>query len=399
MRRAGDEMRINAQLIDATTGGHLWAERYDGTLEDVFDLQDQVTKSIVDALALELTPEEARTVGDLGTADIAAHDAYLLGLSYYNRRTPEDNATARTHFEKAIELDPNYSDAYTALAKVYAQAAAGNAAYSDKLGISFFHGYVKAWRLLDQGMSKPNADYHVLRSWLALKKHQHDRAIAHAEQALELNPNDAEAMEALAEALIYAGQPKAGMEYAEKAIRQNPASLGRSLYLTGTALFALGESAQALEYLDRAMKKAPEQRHFAGLLAAVHGDLGQGEQGEAAFQVFFQQQDFPGSFTIGLEMVMALYPFSEPDILDRLANGFKASGVPVAIGDYLPLHKLNKLSGPEIKSLLFGKQIKGVWFWFDFPWRQQRTAAGGVEHFGYSIHPYVRSGDRGVGRD
>ena len=400
VRRVGDAVRINAQLIDATTGGHLWAERYDGSLSDVFALQDKVTKKIVDALALQLTPREARTVGDVGTDNVAAHDAYLRGLSYYNRRTPEDNAAARTHFEEAIRIDPEYSAAYTALAKIYAQATFGGAAYSQKLGISFFQGYAKAWRLLNQGMSEPNADYHVLRSWLALKKHQHDRAIAEAEQALELNPNDVEAMEALAEALIYAGQPKAGIELAERAIRQNPTSLGRALYLMGTAEFALENSVKALEYLDRAMRQAPKEKYFAGILTAVHGELGQVEQARATFKVFQQQHDFPGGgFVLPLGQVMSLYPFSDSDVLVRLANGFKAGGVSVGIGAYLPLHKMNKLSGSEIKSLLFGREIKGHRFWWEpHTWRQQRTIDGGVTHFGWPIQFYVQAGDSGIGR-
>ncbi len=102
VRRVGDEVRINAQLIDATTGGHLWAERYDGSLADVFDLQDKVTERIVDALALELTPQEAQRVTGPGTDNVAAHDAYLLGLTFYYRRTPESFAKAKIHFERAV---------------------------------------------------------------------------------------------------------------------------------------------------------------------------------------------------------------------------------------------------------------------------------------------------------
>ncbi len=101
----------------------------------MFALLDKVTKRIFDALALQLTPREAQKVGDVGTDNVAAHDAYLLGLSYYNRRTPEDNAAARIHFEEAIRIDPEYSAAYTVLAKVYAQATIGGADYSHKMGI------------------------------------------------------------------------------------------------------------------------------------------------------------------------------------------------------------------------------------------------------------------------
>jgi Tfp pilus assembly protein PilF len=320
-------------------------------------------------------------------------------LSYYNRRTPEDNATAKAHFEKAIELDPEYSNAYTALAKVYAQATIGGAVYSQKLGIGAFQGYAKVWRLLNEGMSHPNADYHILRSWLALKKHQHDRAIAEAEQALELNPNNPEALEALAEAFIYAGQPKAGIELAERAARQNPTSLGRALYLMGIGEVALENPAKALKYLNRAMQQAPNETYFSGILVAIYGALGRNEEAETAFEFFQQQGDFAGKDFLRLGQIVSLYPFSDPNVLDYLANSFKAAGVPVGIGGYLPLHKMNEMSGSEIKSLLFGKEIKGVWFWNeDFPWRQQRTIDGGVEHFGWPIHLSLHRGDTGVGR-
>ncbi len=209
-------------------------------------------------------------------------------------------------------------------------------------------------------------------------------------------------MEALAEALIYAGQPKAGIELAERAIRQNPTSLGRALYLMGTGEFALGHPVKALEYLDRAMRQAPKETYFAGLLTAVHGELGQVEQAQAAYKVFEKQEIFRGAYTVlRLARAMAFYPFSDPDVLVRLANDFKAAGVPVGIGGYLPLHKMNRLSGSEIKSLLFGKEIKGRWFWSESSgrkWRQQRDIDGGVQHFGWRIHPYVKVGDTGVGR-
>ncbi len=198
VRRAGDEVRINAQLIDATTGGHLWAERYDGTLADVFALQDKVTKRIVGALALKLTPQETERMSGPGTDNVAAHDAYLLGLNFYYRRTPESYAKAKTYFERAIELDPNYSAAHTALAKMYAQASMQAITYSNKLGISWRSAAATARRSLATAPAQPNSDVHVVRSWIALNRHQHKRAIAEAERALELNPNDADALEALA---------------------------------------------------------------------------------------------------------------------------------------------------------------------------------------------------------
>jgi tetratricopeptide (TPR) repeat protein len=282
----GDEVRINAQLIDATTGGHLWAERYDGTLADVFDLQDKVTERIVAALALQLTPQEAQRVGRPGTDDVAAHDAYLLGLTFYYRRTPESFAKAKTHFERAIELDTSYSAPHTALAKMYAQSTLEAVAYPDALGVQWRAAGAKARKSLAKVQGQPNAGVHVVRSWLALKRHQHRRAITEAELAVELSPNDVDALDALAKAHIYAGHPKAGIVFAEKSMRQNPVLVARPLLLMGLAEFALGNPGKAIEHIERAFELGSEEIDYAGVLAASYGELGRIDQAKAAFEVF-----------------------------------------------------------------------------------------------------------------
>jgi len=119
VRRAGDQVRINAQLIDATTGGHLWAERYDGGLSDVFALQDRVTGNIVEALAISLKPDEIAKSGRAETSNQEAYDAFLRGWAYYRQYTPRDVTRAIPHFERAIAVDPDYSRAYAALASIY----------------------------------------------------------------------------------------------------------------------------------------------------------------------------------------------------------------------------------------------------------------------------------------
>jgi len=418
VRRFGDRVRINVQVIEATTGGYLWAERYDGFLDDVFALQDKITARIVEALALELMPQEVLRVGRIGTDNVAAHDAYLLGLSFYYRRTPKDNAQAATYFQQAIQLDSNYSAAYTALAKVYVQAVIGEHAYAEKLKIFWTDGYTKAWRLLEQGMTQPNADFHVLRSWLALRKHQHDQAIVETKRALELNPNDADALEALAEALIYAGQPKAGVEYAKRAMRQNPTLLGHPLYLMGLAEFAMGSAERAIGHLEHAIREAPSRKSdFAGILAASYGELGRIEQAEAAFESFgqgilnrpsmawsvkseaFANPRFHTWRRINLAWAVYSYPFADRNVLERLADGFKLAGAPKSVGGYLPLYAANKLSGAEIKSLLFGEKIEGKGFWLsEFSWQQHRTDDGAVTQVGDPIHAGLPRTARGVGR-
>jgi hypothetical protein len=309
-----------------------------------------------------------------------------LGLTFYYRRTPEAYAKAKAHFEQAVELDPNYSAAHTTLAKMYAQASLEAITFPNALGINWRAAAAKARRSLTKVQGQPNADVHVVRSWLALKRHQHKRAIAEAEQALELNPNNIDALEALAKAQIYAGQPKAGIELAEKAMRQNPTLLTRPFLLMGLAEFALGNPDKAAEHIERAFRLGSEEIDYAGILAAAYGELGNIDQAKAAYDIF--RQGYVGRRP-NLAWSMVLFPFSDRSVLERLAEGFKLAGVSVGIGGYLPLHEMNRLSGAEIEALLSGREIEGREFWTKQAWQRRQTADGEVEYGGFQIQPGI----------
>jgi TolB-like protein len=118
VRRAGDQVRINAKLIDVETGGQIWAERYDGKFANTFSLQDKVTGRIIEALSLKLGADERARLGDHGTNNFEAHDAYLEGQSYARQFTTEGFASAIEHFRRALELDPNYKRAATAISQI-----------------------------------------------------------------------------------------------------------------------------------------------------------------------------------------------------------------------------------------------------------------------------------------
>jgi tetratricopeptide (TPR) repeat protein len=389
VRRAGDQVRINAQLIDATTGGHLWAERYDGSIADVFRVQDKITKNIVDALALELTPREVERVGNPGTDNVQAYDAYLLGLSFYYRRTPESFAKARIYFEQAIELDSNYTEAYVALAKIYAQVG-WIVTYTRALSINSGDTGAKARTILAKIQGMPMADVHVVRSWIALNKYQKKRAIFQAELALELDPNSVDAMEALARAQIYAGRPESGIKLAKRVMRQNPTLMARPSLLIGLAEFALGNSEVAVEYLERGFELGSEEIRYAGVMAAAYAEIGRVDQAKKANEVF-QQVDLTPT---GLANAMTLFPFSNSDVLRRLAKGLELSGVKVWYtvedGGYMPLDESNKLNGTEIESLLSGKKLEGKRFWgLSAPWGRQQSNDGAVEYTGFGIQTGV----------
>src|SRR4029077_5527376 len=119
IQRAGEQVRINARLIDALRGGDIWADRYDGSLANVFSLQDRVTRNIAEALAVKLTPAQEQTIAQKETSVPAAYDAFLQGWAHYLRNSPEEYAKAIPYLEQAIKLDSNYGRAYAALARLY----------------------------------------------------------------------------------------------------------------------------------------------------------------------------------------------------------------------------------------------------------------------------------------
>ena len=159
IQRSGDRLRINAQLIDALSGGHVWADRFDGSLADVFALQDQVTSTVADALALRLG-SAALTSGRNETKVLAAYDALLRGMEHFRRTTAEDYAAAIPLFERAIELDPDYGRAYAALAFVYLRIRDRD--YGPTLGISQIQAWSTATAYLKQAQKHPTAGSHLV---------------------------------------------------------------------------------------------------------------------------------------------------------------------------------------------------------------------------------------------
>jgi TolB-like protein/Flp pilus assembly protein TadD len=397
VRRAGEQVRINTQLIDASTGGHLWAERYDGDLADIFALQDRVTAKIVDALALTLTPQDIQNVAEVGTKNVAAHDAFLQGQAFYHRNTPEDNASAAAHFRRAIELDPNFGRAQTAIAKVYLKAGIpGAVAWTGPLRVHRRRAFYLARQHLAEAGAEGGSDVHVARSLMARNKHQINVALDEARQAFTQGPNDLDALEELAEVSIYAGKPAEGRAYAERAMQLNPTIPANALYLIGLAHFALGEPREAAAHIERALHHAPTNSQYAGILSAAYGELGQTKKAETALSEYgkFNELGIPA-----IAQAVSNYPFLDDRILRRLANGFEKAGARAGVwrgtGRYLKLNSETLLNGEQIRPLLFGRKIEGMSFWTGSFWSQVRSEDGEVSHAGDPLHPGMSGYDQG----
>ena len=219
VRRAGDQVRINAQLIDTSTGGHLWAERYDGSLADVFTLQDNVTKQIVTELSLNLT-------GDQGThyktTSAQAYDAFLKGWAHYQRRSIDDLKKAIPHLEQAIQLSEEYTQAHSALAAVYWEI--WNNGWADKLSIPPSDVMIKAKLHLQQAMKEATPLAHWVASNIAISEGNYQSAISEAKQIVEMDSNNAAGYAQLASALELSGMTGESAEVIQKAVRLDPYS-------------------------------------------------------------------------------------------------------------------------------------------------------------------------------
>src|SRR5213594_584222 len=253
IRKAGTWVRITAQLVDATNGYHLWAERYDRDLQDIFAVQDEITKKIVFALEVKLTAGEQQRVGRAPTNNMEAYDYYLRGRQYHELTTEETNAQAREMFEKAVTLDPNFATAY---------------AY---LGWTYFENWTLGWSqdpqtlerafvLAQQAIALDSAlsDGHRLLGIVHLWKKQYEQAITTVKRAIALDPNSADGYVGLADILNWAGRPEEALHLIEKAMRLNPQYPPWYLWDLGHAYYLVGRYEEAIVALKQMLIRNPD---------------------------------------------------------------------------------------------------------------------------------------------
>jgi adenylate cyclase len=278
IQRSGDRIRINAQLIDALTGHHLWAERYDRDVKDIFAIQDEITMKIITALQVKLTSGEMIHVLAKGAKNIDAFTKYLQAVDLWTRLTKETNAQAKKLLEEAIALDPEYPGPYIGLAKTHGMDVfLGTSQSSDQ-------SLAKAFEFAQKAISLDNtngAAYSVL-SWLYATKRQYEKAIAESERAISLNPNSAESYMRLGLVLAYAGRAEEGIPYMQNALRLNP--FPSPNYFSNLAIIYCesGHYEKAIEAAKRALQSEPNSPIPYTTLVISYIRLGREEEARAA---------------------------------------------------------------------------------------------------------------------
>ena len=276
VRRAAKRVRINAQLIDAATGFHLWAQRYDRDLEDIFALQDEIMHAIVAALDVRLTPRERAGIERRYTDNLEAYDLFLQARDGFWRRTREGVAQARTTLERAIALDPTFAAAHALLADICRnewwygwrddEAALDRALELARRGVA-----------LDDGL--PFA--HMFLGWIHLWRKEHDQAIAEARRCLALDANNAEGHVRLGHTLDLAGRPAEGLPLIEKAMRLDPHYPPMYLFWLGHAFHSLERYDGAAGAYRRVISRSPDFFYAHLYLAAVYAQQGRMEEAKA----------------------------------------------------------------------------------------------------------------------
>ncbi len=272
-RRAGEEMRINAQLIDTKTGGHLWAERFDGAWAEVFALQDKVVASVAGTLKLKLVPSSAEEAG--GTNNAAAYDAWLRGWDLRERDSIDDFVKATDYFKQALALDPNFGAADAALAMIYWDA---NQERQRALGLSSWdETNAKLLEHLEAAAKHPSTDYYGMLAQLLVRQQKSDEAIAALQKAIALNPSESWIYIDMSQALTFNGRAADGLAFLDSALRVDPGWDPWRYYLQGLAYFSqdrFADAATSLEKID--LQSDDFWAKFYGLqvLLSAYGHLG-----------------------------------------------------------------------------------------------------------------------------
>jgi TolB-like protein/class 3 adenylate cyclase/Tfp pilus assembly protein PilF len=320
VRKASGRIRINALLIDAETGTHLWAERYDRQEQDVFDLQDEVRAQIVAALRVELTPAEETRLARPLTISPEAYDAYLRGLRQESFFTKEGNLESRRLFGRALELDPAFAAAAAKLATAHSLAAENG--WSPTPEDSMRTARLMAEKAVALDDNLPLAHWALARVLSRRQTFDGDRAIAELEKAVRLDPNYADAYAFLADTLISVGRAEEALGQIERAMRLNPHFPFWYYYVLGTSQFMLTRYDAAVGNFQSAIKRNPTVPWPHRMLAASYGHLGMTDEAE------WELEEVQA---LGYELSIVDFQrnatFQDPTYLERYADGLRKAGL------------------------------------------------------------------------
>jgi adenylate cyclase len=283
VRREDNNLRINVQLIDTVTGRQVWADRYDGSLKEIFLLQDLVTKEVISALAVSLTGSELKTREDIPETVVPlAYDAVLKGWEHFRRRTQEDSEKAIAHFKEAIELDPSYSRAYAGAAAAYWSTV--SLGWEFAVGKEWSHSYAMAMRYLEKALETPSALAYSISAEILAQQGNYREALSEINRALALDSNDPDAHISKARVLNAIGRAEDAEGSVRTAMRLNPHYEAEYLRTLGRSLFHQQRYQEAADAFERVVNWQRDVINDFATLASAYGHLGQVEDAHIAIK-------------------------------------------------------------------------------------------------------------------
>jgi TolB-like protein/class 3 adenylate cyclase len=349
VRRAGSQVRINAQLIDAKTGAHLWAEKFDRAYKDIFELQDEVTARITAAMKIELTPDEKKKLARRPTQNLEAYEAYLKAKEIHKNLNWEYLGIAFAHYQKAIRKDPTFAEAYAEDARlaVYVYFTSNITLFGPSQARQRYLNSSKRALELDPG----NATALRARTSMLLLDGLRDEAVIIARRVVSSNPNSAAARISLAEALLYSGKIDEAQRAMAIALRLDPKPNPFDTHIAGLVNFANQNYERAASLYRRLVQNSPKSNlgHY-GVMAS-NAKLGRLEIARAALKAVLDNWS-----DINLQLVAVQTRHWGSHITKPWLEAMRAAGLPEWPHDF-KITVDNQLAGDEIKALLFGHRM------------------------------------------
>jgi adenylate cyclase len=318
IRRVENQVRINAQLTDATTGNQLWAERYDGDAKHIFELQDRITQQIVSSLAVKLTDAERRRIARKDTKNTAAYEHFLQGSEQFFLYSKNSNKEARASFIQAVKLDSNFARAYAMLGWTHVFDFMNG--WSDVPAESLVKSEQYATQALALNDALPVA--YFVRGLTYREQGEYVKALVEAEKAIALDPSYANGYVLYATLLYYAGRPKEGLAGMHKAIRLNPHHPHNYPFHLGQAYFVLKRYPEAIAAFKQGLESNPSSERLRVWLAAAYAQAGDIKKARWEMdQVLFVNP------AVSVSRFQKAFPFKDPSDLENFLDGLRKAGL------------------------------------------------------------------------
>jgi adenylate cyclase len=320
VRKAGNRVRITAQLIDTDSGNHIWAERYDRTLEDTFVVQDEITRNIVTALDVKLLEGEQAKIWRKSTQSAEAYDLFLQGQNHYRKNQSSDGVDqARRLFEQAVDLDPNFARAIAGLAHMHFMNAFLSTGVESRKSLETSFELANRAITLDDSLAYA---YSVIGMNYVVSG-QHDRAIVNAERAVRLNPNSGDIVGRLGVVETWCGKPESGIRNIRKAMLLTPHYPPWYLRQLGLAQLFLEQYEEAIDSIRESIARAPDLVFSHVYLAAAYEGVDRDKEAQNEVQEILRLE--PG---FNLQRLESGFVPRDKAHGDRLLDLLRQAGLP-----------------------------------------------------------------------